>query len=67
MAFEPKTDYQISPGTTYLRDFAQYPEEYVTRPPYQRKTVWSNKKKQSLLDSLVRGYYVPKVVLRGSD
>lgn len=64
MAFEPKTDYQIEPRTVYLKEFSEYHEEYVTRPPYQRKTVWSSKKKQGLLDSIVRGYYVPKVVLR---
>jgi hypothetical protein len=37
---------------------------YVVRPPYQRKSVWSVKKQQSLLDSLFRGYYIPKLVLR---
>lgn len=64
MAFKPNVDYQIIPESTDIKDFSEYQEDYVTRPPYQRKTVWGNAKKQSLLDSLVRGYYVPKVVLR---
>src|SRR5690606_23469583 len=37
---------------------------YVTRPPYQRKSVWGPKKKQNLLDSLIRRYYIPKLVIR---
>lgn len=64
MAFDPSRDYQIIPNQTNIKDFHEYAEDYVTRPPYQRKTVWSNKKQQSLLDSIVRGYYVPKLVLR---
>lgn len=64
MAFKPNVDYQIIPETSDIKDFAEYQEDFVTRPPYQRKTVWGNKKKQSLLDSLLRGYYVPKIVLR---
>ena len=64
MPFDPSRDYQINPGTTKIRDFHEYEEEFVTRPPYQRKTVWSSAKEQSLLDSIVRGYYVPKLVLR---
>jgi hypothetical protein len=34
------------------------------RPPYQRKSVWSRKKKQSLIDSLFRRYYIPRLVIR---
>ena len=64
MPFDPSRDYQINPTTIKIRDFHEYREEFVTRPPYQRKTVWSLAKQQSLLDSIVRGYYVPKLVLR---
>jgi uncharacterized protein with ParB-like and HNH nuclease domain len=39
-------------------------EEFVVRPPYQRKNVWSRKKQQALLDSLFRRYYVPRIVIR---
>ena len=64
MAFDPSRDYQIIPEKTNIEEFHKYADEYVTRPPYQRKTVWSNARQQSLLDSIVRGYYVPKLVLR---
>ena len=64
MAFDPSRDYKIIPDIIRIKDFHEYSEEYVTRPPYQRKTVWSRNKQQSLLDSIVRGYYVPKLVLR---
>ena len=64
MSFSPSRDYQIIPDKTKIKDFHEYAEEYVTRPPYQRRTVWSLRKQQSLLDSIVRGYYVPKLVLR---
>ena len=64
MAFDPSRDYKIIPSKTKIKDFHEYPDDYITRPPYQRKTVWSKKKQQSLLDSIVRGYYVPKIVLR---
>ena len=64
MPFDPSRDYEIIPDKTRLKDFFDYSDGYVTRPPYQRKTVWSTKKQQSLLDSIVRGYYVPKLVLR---
>lgn len=47
-----------------VRDFKDYWEEFVVRPPYQRKSVWSRKKKQALLDSLFRRYYVPRIVIR---
>ncbi|MFE2426850.1 DUF262 domain-containing protein [Streptomyces sp. NPDC059373] len=34
------------------------------RPPYQRGPVWSPKKQQLLIDSLLRGYDMPKIYLR---
>lgn len=64
MAFNPKTTYEIVPDKIDIRDFYAYRDEYITRPPYQRKNVWSLKKKQALLDSLIRRYYVPKLVIR---
>ena len=64
MPFDPSRDYQINPTTIKIKDFYEYGEEFVTRPPYQRKSVWSRGKQKSLLDSIVRGYYVPKLVLR---
>lgn len=62
--FDPKTRYDIVPKAVRLREFCDYQELYVVRPPYQRKTVWSRKKQQALLDSLFRRYYVPRLVLR---
>ena len=62
--FQPKTQYDIIPDKIDIRDFFEYTEDFVTRPPYQRKNVWSNKRQQALLDSLFRRYYIPRLVLR---
>lgn len=64
MPFNPKPEYTISPKLLPVGDFYHYADEFVTRPPYQRKGVWSLKKKQALLDSLFRRYYIPKIVIR---
>lgn len=63
-AFDPSPEYQVTQEPVLLSDFANYPEEFVIRPPYQRKTVWSRAKQQALLDSLFRRFYVPRIVLR---
>ena len=62
--FQPESEYDVVPDAITIKDFHEYPELFVTRPPYQRKNVWSTKKKQSLLDSLFRRYYIPRLVLR---
>jgi hypothetical protein len=62
--FNPQTEYDVIPKNFPIRDFHDYKEEFVVRPPYQRKNVWSTRKQQSLLDSLFRRYYVPKIVIR---
>lgn len=62
--FSPREKYRITAEITKLKDFPNYAEEYVTRPPYQRNTVWSRKKKQDLWDSLMRRFYVPRIILR---
>src|SRR3989338_1408286 len=64
MPFNPKPEYTISPKIFPVGDFFRYTDEFVTRPPYQRKSVWGTKKKQALLDSLFRRYYIPKIVIR---
>lgn len=64
MSFDPRTEYEIDRHSIYLKDLHDYSEEYLTRPPYQRKTVWSKKKQQALLDSILRRYYIPNLVLR---
>lgn len=62
--FNPKPQYEVVQDSLPIRDFKDYWEEFVVRPPYQRKSVWSKKKKQALLDSLFRRYYVPRIVIR---
>jgi hypothetical protein len=37
------------------------------RPQYQRGAVWNDIKKQRLIDSLLRGYDIPKIYLREID
>ena len=64
MSFNPKPEYITVSTDMNIKDFFEYKEMYVTRPPYQRKSVWSKKKKQSLMDSLFRRYYIPKLVIR---
>ena len=64
MPFNPKPEYTISPKLFPIGDFFRYTDEFVTRPPYQRKSVWGTKKKQALLDTLFRRYYIPKIVIR---
>ena len=64
MSFNPKQEYLITEYKIDLKDFFEYKEDYITRPPYQRKSVWSVKKQQSLFDSLFRRYYVPRLVIR---
>ncbi|MFL5483645.1 MAG: HNH endonuclease family protein [Gemmatimonadaceae bacterium] len=62
--FDPLTSYDVTFDSIPLRDFYAYWDDYVVRPPYQRKSVWSRKKKLALLDSLFRRYYVPRIVVR---
>lgn len=64
MAFNPRKDYEVIFEPIAITDFSQYAEEYIVRPPYQRKAVWSRKKQQELLDSLFRRYYIPRIVIR---
>ena len=62
--FHPQTKYKVTARHIHLKDFYDFPEEFVVRPPYQRKSVWGRQKKLDLLDSLFRRYYVPKIVVR---
>lgn len=64
MPFNPKSEYTIVSTEISIKDFFDYEEDFVTRPPYQRKSVWSKSKKQALMDSLFRRYYIPKLVIR---
>jgi hypothetical protein len=64
MAFNPKQEYIITEDKIHLKDIAEYSDEYITRPAYQRKSVWSVDKQQGLFDSFFRRYYVPRLVIR---
>ncbi len=64
MAFNPRTEYDIDRVQISVREFHDYADEYIIRPPYQRKTVWNDKQQENLLDSLFRRYYIPNIVLR---
>ena len=63
-AFNPRSKYTVTDQLYSIKEFYDYVDDFITRPPYQRKNVWSTKKKQALLDSLFRKYYVPKIVIR---
>ena len=62
--FSPEPEYIIQPDNVKIRDFLDYNEMFLICPPYQRKVVWSRAKKQKLLDSILRSYYIPNLVLR---
>lgn len=62
--FKKKPEYIVKPDVVRIKDFHDNKSRYTARPPYQRKSVWSLAKKQSLLDSIFRQYYIPKIVLR---
>ncbi len=62
--FRPDKTYIVVPDKIHIKTFHEKKERYTTRPPYQRKSVWSQSKKQALLDSLFRNYYIPRIVLR---
>ena len=62
--FSPKSHYEVIQESIHIKEFKDYWQEFVVRPPYQRKSVWTRKKQQALLDSLFRQFYVPRIVIR---
>lgn len=66
MTFEPEKKYRITQKRIPLVDFVNPETEslYILQPPYQRKPVWDDQQRQDLMDSLVRCYYIPSIVLR---
>lgn len=62
--FNPRPEYRVENNVYKLIQFHRYPGKFITRPPYQRKSVWKRKEQQALLDSLFRKYYVPRLVMR---
>ena len=64
MAFNPEQEYIIVTENIHIKRFHDFKEQYIVRPPYQRKTVWNTQTKEDLLDSLFRRYFIPSIVLR---
>ena len=64
MAFNPEAEFIVEKVPIGIMRFHRRKTTYVVRPPYQRKTVWDTGKKQALLDSLFRRYYIPSIVMR---
>jgi uncharacterized protein with ParB-like and HNH nuclease domain len=56
--------YGKQPQTFTLKYIHDHQELFITRPPYQRKNVWSNQTKGALVASLFRRHYIPDIVLR---
>ena len=56
--------YSKEPKTFSLKDFHENQGLFISRPPYQRKNVWTNQQKESLIESFFRRHYVPDIVLR---
>jgi len=65
--FRVKEPYLVEEKPVRLVEFHRKGHLYVKRPPYQRKTVWSDQKQMALIDSFFRQYYVPGIVLRQVD
>ena len=49
--FSPKPDYYITSKPTHIKDFFEYAEAYVVRPPYQRKNVWTKEYVPPIVES----------------
>ena len=66
MAFISEKKYKINEKRIPLVEFVNPETEslYILQPPYQRKPVWDDQQRQDLMDSLVRHYYIPRIVLR---
>jgi hypothetical protein len=56
--------YGKQPQSFTLKYIYEHQDLFITRPPYQRKTVWPNQTKEALIESLFRRHYIPQVVLR---
>jgi hypothetical protein len=55
----------LKPTTYPVSDFLQWQRQGTLdlRPPYQRRSVWSQKAKSLLVDSIVRGFPIPLIFL----
>ncbi len=57
----------IKPKEWSVYQIIERKEKINPQPQYQRTPVWSDKKKQLLIDSILRRYDLPKFYLRSSD
>ncbi|MBD1395241.1 DUF262 domain-containing protein [Mucilaginibacter glaciei] len=55
---------QIKVETWTLKEYLSKVDKVENQPEYQRGEVWSDDKKQLLIDSMLRGIDVPKIYLR---
>ena len=57
---------KCSPKSWTIYTVRQRESKINPRPQYQRAAVWNLTKKQKLIDSILRGYDIPKIYLRES-
>ncbi len=63
--FSIKKEYTVDTRPIPLKDFHDYREKFIPRPPYQRKPgIWTHQMRVNLLDSICKRYYIPRIVLR---
>ena len=63
--FSPPKEYDYKTQNIALKEFHDFKEQFILRPPYQRKAnIWPEAKRLSFMDSICRGYYIPPLVLR---
>ena len=55
---------EINPKRWTVYTISQRQKKINPRPQYQRAPVWNKTKKQKLIDSILRGYDIPKFYLR---
>ncbi|BAS67184.1 HNH endonuclease family protein [Bathymodiolus septemdierum thioautotrophic gill symbiont] len=58
---------KINPQPLPLISISRRQNEINPKPQYQRPEVWSDKKKQLLIDTILRGYDMPKIYLTNSS
>lgn len=57
---------KFEPKTYYINDFKEWEDrkELVLAPYFQRRSVWSDKAKSYLIDTILRGSPIPKIYMR---
>src|SRR6266699_4376803 len=52
---------QTAPKAIPLEQLADHRDRYVIDPPFQRDDSWTTRKKQQLIDSILRGRAIPSL------